>query len=129
MTPEEQTILKLTRENIELENKIKDLERERSSVEMHLAKADVPTGFEDGNSWDNYGFSERVGVLCDMHARAKAIAAHDRETCAEAVKELVALREDKARLDWLDTHRWAAERFERFQYVRVAIDHARQHGG
>ena len=72
MTPEEQIILKLTRENLALEAKIKDLECERSSAEMHLAEADVPTGFEDGNSWDDLDFSERVGVLCGMYRHIKA---------------------------------------------------------
>lgn len=82
MTPDEQTILKLTRETIELATKIKDLERERSGAEMHLAEADVPRGFEDGNSWDDYGFSERVGVLCGMYKRAVAERDVLRDTCA-----------------------------------------------
>jgi hypothetical protein len=72
MTPDEQTILRLTREVATLLRKLTEAETELLYVGMACSRADVPNGFEDGNSWDDYSESERVGLLADSYLRLKA---------------------------------------------------------
>lgn len=71
MTLEEESIVNLTKENLSLKKQIATLKDEQSRAEMMLSRVGVPSGFEDGNSWDDYCFNERVNLLCRMYDDAK----------------------------------------------------------
>mgnify|MGYP001557948300 CR=1 FL=1 len=71
MSSDEQLIIDLSRENASLKA---DKEQRKSSdlrAEIAMSEVKVPNGFEDGNSWDDYGFHERVHILCDMLTRSR----------------------------------------------------------
>jgi hypothetical protein len=72
LVAEDRIIVNLTRENHRLHGAIDDLKKEMDAAGARMAAVGVPTGFEDGNDWDDYGFGERVGVLAKMYQRASA---------------------------------------------------------
>jgi hypothetical protein len=72
MTTDEQSIIDLTRENGRLKRELEKLEKEQSSARMAMRKVGVPSGFEDGNSYDDYSFGEQVDVLIGMYEREKS---------------------------------------------------------
>jgi hypothetical protein len=72
MNDEQQAIVNLTLDNTALKREVDSLKKQQLHAEIAMGKVGVPTGFEDGNSWDDYGFTERVSILCAMYERAKA---------------------------------------------------------
>ncbi len=71
MTTDEQSIIDLTRENGRLKQEVAKLEREQLHATMAMRKVGVPSGFEDGNSYDDLSMGEQVDTLCNMYLRAK----------------------------------------------------------
>lgn len=63
MTDEDKIILELTKENNRLKSEVGKLENEIRSVSMYMSSVGIPSGFEDGNDWDDYSFSERFSIL------------------------------------------------------------------
>lgn len=72
MTPDEQTIINLTRENGRLTRENEELKREQTVAGMALAKVGVPSYFEDGNDGDDLCFTERVSILCRWYEQGKS---------------------------------------------------------
>lgn len=72
LVAEDRIIVNLTRENHRLHNAVEGLQGEIREAEKSMNAAGVPTGFEDGNDWDDYSFDERVRILCGMYQRASA---------------------------------------------------------
>ena len=71
MTQEDEIITNLSKQNFNLKKEIDSLKDEILRAEMKLSKVKVPSGFEDGNSYDDYSFNERVQILCDSYERLK----------------------------------------------------------
>lgn len=71
MTPDEQTILRLTRENDQMQLRLVEAVQSLTRIGIHCSRAGMPNGFEDGNSYDDYSDSERVGLLADAYLRLK----------------------------------------------------------
>lgn len=67
MTPDEETILRLTRENSSLRAKLKERENSILQAERKMSVVGIPHGFEDGNSWDDLDFDERISLLCEWY--------------------------------------------------------------
>jgi hypothetical protein len=74
MTDEQQAIVDLTIQNAALKRELEQLKKVQLHAEIKMSSVGVPNGFEDGNSWDDYSFGERVSILCDMYERARISA-------------------------------------------------------
>lgn len=71
MTIDEQIIMNLTREVGQQKQTIQDLLNQRTIIDRYLNEADMPSGFEDGNSWDDFDQSERMGILVESYNRLR----------------------------------------------------------
>ncbi len=64
-------MLDLERELYALKAKDEQAQSSEMRACMAMHSVGVPNGFEDGNSWDDFGFYERIHILCDMLTRER----------------------------------------------------------
>lgn len=74
----------------------------------------------DGKAWEKFRYSSDTGGYENFQPIAwmqcpVVDPVWVRRVCEESIT-------DKERLDWLDLNRWAADQFDRYQYIRQAID-------
>jgi len=73
MTPDEQTIIDLTRENQSLRAQLATAKEFKAYVDREMNRAEMPSGFEDGNTWDDFDTSERVSILVDSYLQLDSL--------------------------------------------------------
>jgi hypothetical protein len=66
MTNYDKAITDLVLQKQALKDKLDDLQSKIGNIELTLNKLQIPRGFEDGNSWDNYDIDERVSILANQ---------------------------------------------------------------
>jgi len=123
----EATILRLTSETTAAQKSAKESKDELLRAAMVLHRLGVPSGFEDGNSWDDYSFDERMNIFGKMHVAATARLAEVEATLeqqrASGQREYSEL-ETTSRIEWERQEKVITTLTHRLALARKAIEDA-----